>query len=166
MNDTLAANRLVDLLACYVGVLVDLVVLSVIFIVMAVDVTDTRHIARIVGSATSVASPRSPMASIPSKDVIFSRMGFDCGGSDRRPILGSVGLSVHSNRAVKVVNNAKDTGSDLIGLVDHLCSMASNSISMKNVSIHGCRLRSLEGRISIILRGGMLFSKAVLRGLQ
>lgn len=106
------------------------------------------------------------MCRITSKDVAFGGMSFSCGGSDTRGMLGSVGLRVRSKRAVKVVKKAKDTGADLIGLVDHLCSIASKRVLINKGGMGRCSLRILHGRISMILRGGILFAKDVLSGLH
>lgn len=166
MDDALAANSLVTLLACYVGVLVGLVVLSVIFMVVSLSLTSTEQVDRMLGRRDALRGPGRPLCSIPSKDVDFGRMAFECSSATRAPILSSVGLSVGSNRAVNVVKKAKDSGSSLMGLVDHLCSASANSMVIKNRSIHRCSVSALEGGMTIILRRGILFSNAVLRGLH
>lgn len=160
------ANRLADVVICTLRVLVSLGVMAFIFIVVVVTRTSASHVMRILSRIPRVRSGTSTMGGITSNSVSFGRMSFDCTKRKKGLSLGSMGLRVGSNRAMNVVNKAKDTGSALIRLVPELCSIAGNGIRIKNISMHGCGLRMLHSRISVMLRGGILFSKDVCSGVH
>lgn len=166
MTGAVRANTLASVVMCTLRVVNSLVVMAFIFIVVVVTNTSASHVARMLSRVPRVVSPTSTMASITSNSVIFSRIDFDCTNRNKGLSLGSMGLRVGSNRAINVVNKAKDTGSALMRLVPHLCSIAGKDMVINNISMHGCGLRTLHSRISVMLRGGILFSKAVCSGVH
>ncbi len=165
VNGAISIKRVSTVLACNIRVLVSLVVLSVVCIVLAVSTRSTGEVYRILSRTPAVARGRGPMATIGSNSVSFRKIGFGCFGSTGLCSLSNVSLRVGSNVAIKVVNKANSNGSSLIRLVPHLCSAASKAVGIKKVSIHSCRVGALHSSISVILRGGLLFSNAVGRGL-
>lgn len=130
-------------------------------------VTYKGHVRRILRMMPAVASSIARAGGDTSNRlrIRFSRISVGCTGGTRSS-LASVGLGIGGKRAVKVVNKANSNGDSIIGLVPHFCSMSRKDVGITKASIQRCPLTSLQRHVNIIVRGTMLFRKAVTRGLH
>lgn len=167
LENRVRVNGFDALAACIVVVLVSIVVVTVVLMRCIVSETTTTHVTRIVRRGPSVGSSSTrPSLGIGSNSMRFGGIDFGCDSSNGGGIVSKTDFGVGSNRAMNIVNNAKDTGAALMDLVPELCSIANNRILINNRGIGGCGLFRLHRTMDVILRGGILFSNAVVSGLH
>lgn len=161
-------NRVSIFTSCVIRVLVGLVVVSVVLLVLTETGTYNSHIIRILSASVSVIGPGGTFIPRgPGNRIRFGGISFGCSARSRNSgILRGVDFGTGPKRVINVINNANYNGSDLIGLVPHLCSTANKRILISNIGIGSCSLATLHSVVNIILRGGILFDNAVRSGVQ
>lgn len=172
-------KRIITLCGCVTRVVIRLVGLTSLVVALGGSTTDTKHITSVLGIGSAVSCPSSSACStrvsgsltatatstsLSRGTVMFGSMAFRCDGTNT-PDLSRVDFSMGGKRAMNVVNNAKDKGAALMGLVSEFCSTDGKAILLSNRGVRGCAEDSLHSEVNIIPRGTTLFGNSVQSGL-
>lgn len=162
----LATGDLMALLAYCMNILMNLMMLSMVFVMMTMSVPSAKRICEVLNEESSLANPTNPDYEVLDGSVRFEHVTFRYSQSSETPVLDDIHLSVNSGETIGIIGGTGSSKSSLVNLISRLYDVDEGAVYVGGKDVRTYDLDTLRNEVSVVLQKNVLFSGTILENLR
>lgn len=173
VSDSLTKGELTSLLAYCMNILMNLMMLSMVFVMMSMSQTSAKRIAEVLNETPDISNPENPVMEVKDGSILFDNVSFmynknaeDNQDSDRKPVLRDINLSISSGETIGILGGTGSSKSTLVNLISRLYDTTSGTIKVGGVDVKEYDLDVLRKEVSVVLQKNVLFTGTIYENLR
>ena len=165
--DDLTTGELMSLLAYCMNILMNLMMLSMIFVMLTISAASAERIAEVLNEESDLKNPENPVTEIKDGSVSFKNVSFaynyEKGG---KPVLENINIDINSGETIGIMGATGSSKSTLVSLISRLYDVTSGSVKVGGLDVKEYDLETLRNSVAVVLQKNQLFSGTVIENLR
>lgn len=183
VSSTLSTGDLMALLAYCMNILMNLMMLSMIFVMMSMSQASAKRIAEVINEKADIVNPENPVTEIKDGSIDFNHVYFRYktkstmleNSSDNRPVLEDIDLHIKSGETIGIIGGTGSAKSSLVNLISRLYDVSDENASdnpengavmVGGVNVKDYDLEVLRNNVAVVLQKNVLFSGSIYENLR
>lgn len=162
----LSTGDLTSLLTYCMSILMNLMMLSMIFVMVSMSIASANRIAEVLEEKSSLTNPDQPDYEIPDGSIHFENVSFRYNDTSEAPILDHINLDIKSGETIGIVGGTGSSKSSLVNLISRLYDVTEGTVYVGGKDVRTYDLDTLRNEVSVVLQQNVLFSGTILDNLR
>ena len=162
----LSTGNLTALLTYCMNILMNLMMLSMIFVMMSMSVASANRIAEVLNEESTLKNPEKPDFDIPDGSIRFENVTFRFNDTSEAPILDNINLTIRSGETIGIIGATGSSKSSLVNLISRLYDVNEGTVYVGGKDVRSYDLDTLRNEVSVVLQQNVLFSGSILDNLR
>ncbi|MDO4312358.1 MAG: ABC transporter ATP-binding protein [Eubacteriales bacterium] len=162
----LTTGNLTSLFSYIMSTLMSLMMLSMIFVILAMSAASGRRIAEVLNEKASLTNPENPVFEIADGRIDFDHVSFSYQQGDGEETFSDISLHIASGETIGIIGGTGSGKSSLVGLISRLYDVNAGSVSVGGMDVRNYDMEALRNQVAVVLQKNVLFSGTVLENLR
>jgi ATP-binding cassette subfamily B protein len=147
-------------------ILMSLMMLSMIFVMMAMSVESANRLAAVLNEESSIKNPESPITDIPDGSILFDKVSFSYSKDAEKKALSNINLFIGAGETVGIVGGTGSGKTSLVQLISRLYDVSEGSVKVGGIDVRSYDVESLRNEVAVVLQKNVLFSGTIKENLR
>ena len=147
-------------------ILMSLMMLSMIFVMMAMSIESANRIAEVLNEESSVKNPESPITDVPDGSILFDKVSFSYSANAEKKALANINLFIGAGETVGIVGGTGSGKTSLVQLISRLYDVSEGAVKVGGIDVRDYDVESLRNEVSVVLQKNLLFSGTIKENLR
>lgn len=166
VQDQLTTGHLMSLLTYCMTILMNLMMLSMIFVMVTMSVASAKRICEVLTEVPDLANPEEPVYEVADGSIRFENVSFSYSKDAEMPVLKNINLDIKSGETVGIIGGTGSAKSSLVNLVSRLYDVRDGQLLVGGVDVRNYDMEALRNQVSVVLQNNVLFSGTILENLR
>lgn len=166
VSDKLQTGDLITLLAYCMTILMNLMMLSMIFVMISMSIASMKRISEVLTTESTITNPDNPVHEVADGSIEFDHVTFRYSQSSETPVLDDISLNINSGETIGIIGGTGSSKSSLVNLISRLYDVNSGSVKVGGVDVRNYDIEALRNQVSVVLQQNVLFSGTILDNLR
>lgn len=162
----LTTGDLVILMTYAMQILMNLMMLSMIFVMITMSRASAERISEVLSEESSLKNPENPVMQVRDGSIEFSNVGFSYKNDENKLCLKNVSFKIESGETVGIIGSTGSSKSTLVQLIARLYDVTTGTISVGGVDVRKYDLDVLRDSVAMVLQKNVLFSGTIKDNLR
>ena len=162
----LTTGELMSLFTYSMNILMNLMMLSMIFVMMTMSEPSMRRISEVLNEDTDIKDPSSPVMSIPDGSVEFKDVTFSYSKTAEEPVLKHINCQIRSGETIGILGATGSSKTSFVNLISRLYDVTNGQVLVGGRDVREYDLTTLRSKVSVVLQKNVLFSGTVYENLR
>lgn len=162
----LSTGNLTALLTYCMNILMNLMMLSMIFVMMSMSVASANRIAEVLNEESTLKNPKHPDFEVTDGSICFENVSFRYNDTAEAPILDHINLTIRSGETIGIIGGTGSSKSSLVNLISRLYDVNDGTVYVGGKDVRSYDLDTLRNEVSVVLQQNVLFSGSILDNLR
>lgn len=162
----LLTGELTSLLAYCMNILMNLMFLSMIFVMSTMAVASAKRIAEVLDEAPDIVNPDNPVKKVRDGSIVFENVNFSYKNSIGESVLKNINIDIKSGETIGIIGGTGSSKTSLVNLISRLYDVISGSLKVGGVDVRSYDIETLRNEVSVVLQKNVLFSGSILDNLR
>ena len=164
VSNTLTTGDLSMLLTYCMNILMNLMMLSMIFVMVTMSVASARRVAEVLNEKTDITNPENPVMEVADGSIEFRHVDFSYKKDAKEPVLKDINLKIRSGETIGILGG---TGkSSLVSLLSRLYDVTKGSVLVGGRDVREYDIDVIRNQVAVVLQNNVLFSGTILDNLR
>ena len=147
-------------------ILMSLMMLSMIFVMMAMSVESANRLAEVLNEESSIKNPESPITDIPDGSILFDKVSFSYSKDAEKKALSNINLFIGAGETVGIVGGTGSGKTSLVQLISRLYDVSEGAVKVGGIDVRDYDVEALRNEVSVVLQKNVLFSGTIKENLR
>ena len=147
-------------------ILMSLMMLSMIFVMMAMSIESANRIAEVLNEESSIKNPEAPITDIPDGSILFDKVSFVYSKDAEKKALSNINLFIGAGETVGIVGGTGSGKTSLVQLVSRLYDVSEGAVKVGGIDVRDYDVESLRNEVAVVLQKNVLFSGTIKENLR
>ncbi len=166
VQDTLKTGELMSLLAYCMNILMNLMMISMIFVMMSMSVASARRVSEVLNEKSSLVNPPEPLYQVPNGEIEFKNVEFSYYGSREKAVLHDINLKIGAGETIGIIGGTGSAKTSMVNLISRLYDVTEGSVMVGGHDVREYDMESLRNQVAVVLQKNVLFSGTILENLR
>ena len=166
VSNTLTTGDLSMLLTYCMNILMNLMMLSMIFVMVTMSVASARRVAEVLNEKPDITNPEDPVMEVADGSIEFRHMDFSYKKDAREPVLKDINLSIKSGETIGILGGTGSGKSSLVSLLSRLYDVTDGSVIVGGRDVREYDIDVIRNQVAVVLQNNVLFSGTILDNLR
>lgn len=166
VQDQLTTGKLMSLLTYCMTILMNLMMLSMIFVMMTMSVASARRICEVLTETPDLANPENPIYQVADGSILFDNVSFSYRKDAETPVLKNIQLDIKSGETIGIIGGTGSAKSSLVNLISRLYDVTDGRLLVGGVDVRSYDMEALRNQVAVVLQNNVLFSGTILENLR
>lgn len=162
----LTTGNLTSLFSYIMSTLMSLMMLSMIFVILAMSAASGRRIAEVLNEKPSLTNPENPVMEIADGSIDFDHVSFSYQQGSGEETFSDISLHIRSGETIGIIGGTGSGKSSLVNLISRLYDVNTGSVSVGGQDVRVYDLEALRNQVAVVLQKNVLFSGTILENLR
>ncbi len=162
----LTTGDLVILMTYAMQILMNLMMLSMIFVMLTMSRASAERISEVLAEQSSLKNPENPVMQVRDGSIEFSNVGFSYKNDKNKLCLKNASFRIESGETVGIIGSTGSSKSTLVQLIARLYDVTTGSVSVGGVDVRNYDLDVLRENVAMVLQKNVLFSGTIKDNLR
>jgi len=162
----LSTGNLMSLLTYCMNILMNLMMLSMIFVMMTMSAASAKRICEVLNEESTLKNPENPDYEIPDGSITFEHVTFRYNDHAERPVLDDINLSIKSGETIGIIGGTGSSKSSLVNLISRLYDVNEGRVLVGGKDVRDYDMDTLRDEVSVVLQKNVLFSGTIYDNLR
>ncbi len=162
----LTTGDLVILMTYAMQILMNLMMLSMIFVMITMSRASAERISEVLSEESSLKNPENPVMQVRDGSIEFSNVGFSYKNDKNKLCLKNASFRIESGETVGIIGSTGSSKSTLVQLIARLYDVTTGSVSVGGVDVRNYDLDVLRENVAMVLQKNVLFSGTIKDNLR
>lgn len=162
----LSTGNLMSLLTYCMNILMNLMMLSMIFVMMTMSAASGKRICEVLNEKSTLTNPANPDFDIPDGSITFEHVTFRYNDHSERPVLDDINLSIKSGETIGIIGGTGSSKSSLVNLISRLYDVNEGRVLVGGKDVRSYDIDTLRDEVSVVLQKNVLFSGTIYENLR
>ena len=147
-------------------ILMSLMMLSMIFVTMALSVESANRIVEVLNEESSIKNPESPITDIPDGSILFDKVSFSYSKDTEKKALSNINLFIGAGETVGIVGGTGSGKTSLVQLISRLYDVSDGVVKVGGIDVRDYDIESLRNEVAVVLQKNVLFTGTIKENLR
>ena len=166
VQDELTTGQLMSLLTYCMNILMNLMMLSMIFVMMTMSAASARRICEVLNEKPELTNPSEPIFEVKDGSIEFNHVFFRYRKDADAPVLKDINLEIKSGETIGIIGGTGSAKSSLVNLISRLYDVTDGSLKVGGVDVRDYDMEVLRNQVAVVLQNNVLFSGTILENLR
>lgn len=157
---------LVILMTYAMQILMNLMMLSMIFVMITMSRASAERISQVLAEESSLKNPEHPVMQVKDGSVEFKNVGFSYKNDENKLCLKNASFKINSGETVGIIGSTGSSKSTLVQLIARLYDVTTGSVKVGGVDVRDYDLDTLRENVAMVLQKNVLFSGTIKDNLR
>ena len=163
---SLTTGELMSLLAYCMNILMNLMMLSMVFIMISMSTASMERIAEVLTETSDLQNPEHPLTSVPDGSISFRHVSFSYRKDSRENVLHDINLDIKSGETIGIIGGTGSAKSSLVALISRLYDVNAGELLVGGHNVREYDMEVLRNQVSVVLQNNVLFSGTIYDNLR
>ncbi len=165
-TDALTTGDLMALLSYCMNILMNLMMVSMIFVMLSMSTASIRRISEVLEEESTLQNPEEPIYEVADGSIVFKDVEFSYSAGAEEPILKDIDLEIKSGETIGIIGGTGSAKSTLVNLISRLYDVDKGEVLVGGVNVKDYDMDSLRNQVSVVLQSNVLFSGSIYDNLR
>lgn len=166
VSNTLTTGDLSMLLTYCMNILMNLIMLSMIFVMVTMSVASARRVAEVLNEKPDITNPENPVMEVADGSIEFQHVYFSYKKDAKEPVLKDINLKIRSGETIGILGGTGSGKSSLVSLLSRLYDVTKGSVLVGGRDVREYDLEVIRNQVAVVLQNNVLFSGTILDNLR
>lgn len=166
VQSELTTGQLMSLLTYCMNILMNLMMLSMIFVMMTMSSASAKRICEVLTEKPDLADPADPIHEVKDGSIRFENVSFSYKKGAGDPVLKNIDLDIRSGETIGIIGGTGSAKSSLVNLVSRLYDVTEGKLLVGGVDVRDYDMEALRNQVAVVLQNNVLFSGTILENLR
>ncbi len=166
VSGTLTTGNLSTLLAYCMNILMNLMMLSMIFVMVTMSVASARRVSEVLNEKPDITNPENPVMEVEDGSIEFCHVDFSYKKDAKEPVLKDINLKINSGETIGILGGTGSGKSSLVSLLSRLYDVTSGSVMVGERDVREYDIEVIRNQVAVVLQNNVLFSGTILDNLR
>lgn len=166
VQDQLTTGQLMSLLTYCMTILMNLMMLSMIFVMITMSVASAKRVCEVLEEKPELANPEKPIFEVKEGSIRFDHVNFSYKKNADTPVLKDINLEIKSGETIGIVGGTGSAKSSLVNLISRLYDVTDGRLLVGGVDVRDYDMEVLRNQVAVVLQNNVLFSGTILENLR
>lgn len=166
VSNTLTTGNLSMLLTYCMNILMNLIMLSMIFVMVTMSVASARRVAEVLNEKPDITNPENPVMEVADGSIEFQHVDFSYRKDAKEPVLKDINLKIRSGETIGILGGTGSGKSSLVSLLSRLYDVTKGSVLVGGRDVREYDLEVIRNQVAVVLQNNVLFSGTILDNLR
>ena len=166
VSSTLTTGDLMALLTYCMNILMNLMMLSMIFVMISLSLASARRISEVLNEQSTLHNPKEPLYDVPDGSISFKHVTFRYSDTAETPVLSDINLDIKSGETIGIIGGTGSSKSSLVNLISRLYDTDTGSVTVGGHDVREYDMDTLRNKVAVVLQQNVLFSGTILENLR
>ena len=166
VSSTLTAGDLMALLTYCMNILMNLMMLSMVFVMISLSLASARRISEVLNEQSTLHNPKEPLYDVPDGSISFKHVTFRYSDTAETPVLSDINLDIKSGETIGIIGGTGSSKSSLVNLISRLYDTDTGSVIVGGHDVREYDMDTLRNKVAVVLQQNVLFSGTILENLR
>lgn len=166
VQGSLETGDLMALLTYCMTILMNLMMLSMIFVMITMSAASARRISEVLNEEPDLANPGEPVMEVAHGGITFDHVSFRYKKDADAPVLKNINLEIRSGETIGIIGGTGSAKSTLVNLISRLYDVTEGRILVGGVDVRDYDMEALRNQVAVVLQNNVLFSGTILENLR
>ncbi len=166
VQDVLKTGELMSLLAYCMNILMNLMMISMIFVMMSMSIASAKRVSEVLCEKSDLVNPKEPVHEIPDGRIEFKNVDFSYYGDNDKAVLHDINLKIKAGETIGIIGGTGSAKTSLVNLISRLYDVTSGSVMVGGRDVREYDMESLRDQVAVVLQKNVLFSGTILDNLR
>lgn len=163
---TLTTGDLMALLTYCMNILMNLMMLSMVFVMISLSLASARRISEVLNEQSTPHNPKEPLYDVPDGSISFKHVTFRYSDTAETPVLSDINLDIKSGETIGIIGGTGSSKSSLVNLISRLYDTDTGSVIVGGHDVREYDMDTLRNKVAVVLQQNVLFSGTILENLR
>ncbi|HAV00020.1 MAG TPA: ABC transporter, partial [Lachnospiraceae bacterium] len=167
VSDQLTTGDLIALFSYCMNILMNLMMLSMIFVMMTMSVASGERISEVLKEEPDIKDPEAPVYEVKDGRIIFDDVDFSYSSQGHGEyVLKDISLAIDSGETIGIIGGTGSGKSSLVNLISRLYDTSAGAVYVGGKNVREYDLEALRNSVAVVLQTNVLFSGTILENLR
>jgi ATP-binding cassette subfamily B protein len=172
VGSELTTGNLSSLLSYCMNILMNLMMLSMIFVMLTMSAASAKRISEVLNEKADIVNPENPVMEVKDGSIRFDHVNFSYKQGSGEYVLKDINLDIKAGETIGIIGGTGSAKSSLVNLISRLYDVhedadgARHGVSVGGVDVRDYDLDVLRNAVSVVLQKNVLFSGSILDNLR
>lgn len=163
---SLTTGELMSLLTYCMNILMNLMMLSMVFVMITMSMASMRRISEVLNEESDINNPENPIYEVPDGSVEFKNVNFAYKKDSKEFVLKDIDLKIRSGETIGVMGGTGSAKTSLVNLISRLYDASEGEVLVGGINVKDYDIETLRNQVSVVLQNNVLFSGTILDNLR
>ena len=165
-SDFLTTGELMSLLTYCMNILMSLMMLSMVFVMVAMSMASARRISEVLNETSDLKNPEHPTMKVEDGSIEFRHVDFAYKKDSDEPVLEDIDLKIRSGETIGIIGGTGSAKTSLVNLISRLYDVTKGEVLVGGRNVKDYDMEVLRDQVSVVLQNNVLFSGTILDNLR
>lgn len=166
VSSTLTTGDLMALLTYCMNILMNLMMLSMVFVMISLSLASARRISEVLNEQSTLHNPKESLYDVPDGSISFKHVTFRYSDTAETPVLSDINLDIKSGETIGIIGGTGSSKSSLVNLISRLYDTDTGSVIVGGHDVREYDMDILRNKVAVVLQQNVLFSGTILENLR
>ena len=166
VQDALTTGQLMSMLSYCMNILMNLMMLSMIFVMMTMSAASAKRICEVLEEKADITNPADPVTEVADGSICFENVSFSYKKDAASPVLKNINLDIKSGETIGIIGGTGSAKSSLVNLISRLYDVTEGKLTVGGVDVRDYDMEVLRNQVAVVLQNNVLFSGTILDNLR
>ena len=161
----LTTGELMSLLTYCMNILMNLMMISMIFVMLTMSYASAKRIAEIIEEKSDLTNPENPVHEVKDGSISFKEVSFAY-NKESKPVLDHINLDIKAGETIGIIGGTGSAKSSLVNLISRLYDVTEGELLVGGLNVKEYDMESLRNQVAVVLQKNVLFSGTILENLR
>lgn len=162
----LTTGKLMSLLSYCMTILMNLMMVSMIFVMMSMSVASAKRIAEVLNEVPALTNPENPCYEVKDGEIVFDHVNFGYNKGEDKRVLTDINLKIKPGETIGIIGGTGSSKSSLVNLISRLYDVDEGCVKVGGKDVREYDIETLRNEVSVVLQKNVLFSGTILDNLR
>ena len=155
-----------SLLTYCMNILMSLMMLSMVFVMVAMSMASARRISGVLNETSDLKNPEHPTMKVEDGSIEFRHVDFAYKKDSDEPVLEDIDLKIRSGETIGIIGGTGSAKTSLVNLISRLYDVTKGEVLVGGKNVKDYDMEVLRNQVSVVLQNNVLFSGTILDNLR
>ncbi len=162
----LTRGDLTSLMAYCMNILMNLMMLSMVFVMVSMSSASAGRIAEVLNEKADIVNPDKPVYEVSDGSIVFDNVDFSYKKTGGEYVLSDINLDIKPGETIGIIGGTGSAKSSLVNLISRLYDVTDGSVKVGGRDVREYDIETLRNEVSVVLQKNVLFSGTILDNLR
>ena len=162
----LTRGDLTSLMAYCMNILMNLMMLSMVFVMVSMSSASAERIAEVLNEKADIVNPEKPVYEVTDGSIVFDNVNFSYKKTGGEYVLSDINLDIKPGETIGIIGGTGSAKSSLVNLISRLYDVTDGSVKVGGRDVREYDIETLRNEVSVVLQKNVLFSGTIIDNLR
>lgn len=166
VGSELSTGELMSLLAYCMNILMNLMMLSMVFVMISMSTASMERISEVLNETSDLKNPADPVYEVADGSISFKRVNFAYNKTSEKQVLKDINLDIRSGETIGIIGGTGSAKTSLVNLISRLYDATEGSVLVGGRDVREYDMEALRNQVAVVLQNNVLFSGSIYENLR